>query len=155
VPGSLTSQASLAGATAVNDRNPDLRILDASGATQTGAVATSSGAGQWVSAPAGGTTLHQPEPVYDGQPRQDTMVQPVAGLTGNVRGETYEQLQSQLAAHGVAWQQLQTSADHSWKFACSIPDRQNPNVSRTYEATAATDLAAIRAALDQIGKEQK
>jgi hypothetical protein len=39
-----------------------------------------------------------------------------------------------------------------WQFSCSIPNRQNPNVNRQYRATAATELAAIQAVLDQIDK---
>ena len=40
------------------------------------------------------------------------------------------------------------------KFVCTIPNARNPAKIRTYEATAATDLAAIRAVLEQIEKEQ-
>jgi hypothetical protein len=150
-PASLTSQASLAQGTPVNDRNVDLRIINAAGAGQTGAAG---GVGPWVSAPAGNAILRQPEPVYDTPPRQDAMVQPVSAPVGSPR-DTYEQLQAQLTARGVSWQQLESSGDHGWKFSCSVPKRQNPKVSRTYEATAATDLGAIRAALDQINKEQQ
>jgi hypothetical protein len=156
-PASLTSQASLAQGTPVNDRNVDLRVINATGAGQTGAPWTgaSSGAGQWSSAPVVGTTLRQPEAVSDAPHRQDTMVQPVSAPTRIPGGDTYEQLQAQLTVRGVSWQQLETAGDHGWKYTCSVPKRQNPKVSRTYEATAATDLAAIRAALDQIGKEQQ
>jgi hypothetical protein len=74
---------------------------------------------------------------------------------GPGRTETYEQLQAQLVARGITWQRLER-VEAEWRFSCSIPSRQNPNLSRTYEAHSHDDsgLAAVRAALDQIDKDQ-
>ncbi len=81
---------------------------------------------------------------------------PLPNPTGNSQVITYEQAQERLAARGVAWQRLETGGEQGeWKFSCSIPNRQNPNVSRTYEARACDFLTAIRAVLDQIDKEQR
>ena len=66
---------------------------------------------------------------------------------------TYEQAQAILAARGVSWQRLEGDQG-KWKFSCSIPNPQNRNISRTYEARDADHLAAIQAVLDQISKER-
>jgi hypothetical protein len=41
-----------------------------------------------------------------------------------------------------------------WQYSCSIPNRQNPRIRRTYKYTAADPSAAIRAVLEQLEKEQ-
>jgi hypothetical protein len=66
-----------------------------------------------------------------------------------------EQAQAQLASRGVRWQRLEMTPDQrDWQFSCSIPSRQNPNISRTYEAQAPTAPAAVQAVLDQINRDQ-
>jgi hypothetical protein len=59
-----------------------------------------------------------------------------------------------LAARGIIWQRLETGANGEWKFTCSVPNRQNPRVRRTYEARGTDPVTAVRAALDQIDKDQ-
>jgi hypothetical protein len=81
-----------------------------------------------------------------------------AGIQPGQGGDTYEQLQSMLTARGVTWQRLEKWGDEGdWKFSCSIPNKQSPNVSRHYEAKVAgpNGLAAIRAVLDKIDLEQR
>lgn len=69
---------------------------------------------------------------------------------------SYEQLQSALAARGITWQRLEFLGDRrEWKYSCSVPNRQRPTVSRTYEARAADSLAAMQSVLDQIQREQR
>ena len=53
------------------------------------------------------------------------------------------------------WQRLDTVGDNGgWKYSCSVPNRQNPTIRRTYEATAGDPVAAVRAVLDQLSQEQ-
>jgi len=60
---------------------------------------------------------------------------------------TYEGAQAQLTARGVTWQRLETWGDQGdWKFTCSIPNKQNPYISRTYEAEAHDPLLRPSAA---------
>jgi hypothetical protein len=54
----------------------------------------------------------------------------------------------------VLWQRLEMTGDNAgWKYSCSLPNRQNPKLRRTYEAKAGDPVAAIRAVLDQLDKE--
>ena len=81
-----------------------------------------------------------------------------ASAPGAVGESTYEQLQQQLQARGVVWQQLKTSVEKGeWFFACAIPDPNSPGVQRHYEARAVGPfgLAAIRAVLSDIAADVK
>lgn len=71
-------------------------------------------------------------------------------------GDSYEKLQRQLLARGVVWQQLKNVERDEWHFICAIPDPQQPNVRRNYEARAAgpLGLAAIRAVIDEIDRDR-
>lgn len=135
-PSSLTSNAALAsGAPTVPDSGQDLRIADAYRKPE-------------APASPGGTVLRRPEPVF--QPAGlAAPAAPVAALG------TFEQAQAALTARGVTWQRLETLADAGeWKFSCSVPNRQNPAVNRTYEARARDALSAIQAVIDQIDRER-
>ncbi|MFO0926610.1 MAG: hypothetical protein U0736_06160 [Gemmataceae bacterium] len=83
-----------------------------------------------------------------------TAATPTGG--GSDTGDSYERLQRQLLARGVVWQQLKNVERDEWHFICAIPDPQQPNVRRNYEARAAgpLGLAAIRAAIDEIDRER-
>ena len=82
------------------------------------------------------------------------------GPAGTFRRGVYERRST--SRHGcrseggrVVWQRLDTVSDNGgWKYSCSVPNRQNPNIRRTYEATAGDPVAAIRAVLDQLNQEQ-
>jgi hypothetical protein len=81
---------------------------------------------------------------------------PGFALTGGGRATTYEQAQALLAARGVKVQRLESTGENGeWKFICSVPNRQNPQISRTYEARATDPIAAVRAVLDQLDKDQR
>jgi hypothetical protein len=76
------------------------------------------------------------------------------GAAGGI--DTYLQLQEMLRARGVSWQWLETvGTAGEWRFRCAIPNPQNRNLRRTYEARAVGDggLAAIRAVIEQIDRE--
>jgi hypothetical protein len=56
----------------------------------------------------------------------------------------------------VTWQRLETTgAQGEWQFSCSLPNRQNPSISHTYQAQGHDPLAAIKAVLEQIDREQR
>ena len=76
---------------------------------------------------------------------------PPASAPG-ARPLTYDQAQAVLAGRGVQWQRLE-AVGSEWKFTCSLPSRQDPARSRTYEGRAATYLAAIQAVLEQMDQE--
>ncbi|HEV3259016.1 MAG TPA: hypothetical protein VG013_19245 [Gemmataceae bacterium] len=147
-PASLTSNAALAVSTpATVDHNQDVRVGSASAATQY--------SGQYNPAPGGGAVLHRPEPAFEPPAQHDSMLKQVFGFTGASHGASYEQLKAQLVSRGVTFVRLETWGEHGgWKFTCSIPNRQNPYISRTYEAQAQDDLGAIRAVIAQMDKEQ-
>lgn len=91
--------------------------------------------------------LRQPQPVAASGP--------VTAPFNGPRNSSYEQAQAQLAARGVIWQRLESAGDTGeWKFSCSIPSRQNPNIRRTYEGRARDALGAIQAVLEQMDKDQ-
>lgn len=72
--------------------------------------------------------------------------------TGSTAGQTFEQLQAQLAQRGVTWQRLDM-ANGDWAFQCSIADRQNPNKNWNFVARGTpSPVAAIRSVLDQIDR---
>jgi len=88
----------------------------------------------------------------------ETTAQPVSAVRGqagsSMRITSYEQALAQLAARGVKWRRLETVGENGEsQFSCSIPNPKNPFISRTYEAKAPGDLAAIQAVLDQIEKD--
>jgi hypothetical protein len=71
---------------------------------------------------------------------------------GSGKAATYEELQNQLTARGMDWHRQEKVAN-GVKFVCTIPNARDPAKIRTYEATAATYQAAIRAVLEQVEKE--
>jgi hypothetical protein len=114
--------------------------------------------------PWSGATLQSPQPVVPpapppGFPAPPAVAPPPAPGANVVptipanNGVSYEQAQTVLAAKGVAWQRLESGDQGDWKFTCSVPSKQNPAVSRTYEAHASTSLDAVRAVLDKMDKE--
>jgi hypothetical protein len=104
---------------------------------------------------AGNTSLSRPEPVTGLVPPPDRSAARALESTTGSRLRSFEDAQALLRDRGITWQRLESAADQGgWKFSCSIPNRQNPKVSRTYEAQARTELDAIQAVLDQIDKER-
>lgn len=79
-------------------------------------------------------------------------------VTGfRTEGGDYEGLQQRLQARGVVWQQLRMTGKNEWHFMCAVPDPQQPNVRRNYEAKAAgpNGTTAMRLVLDEIEQEGK
>jgi hypothetical protein len=107
----------------------------------------------WSGPPAAGNTVLQPpQPALI--PTASQSVAPAFAPASTARLTSYEQARGQLQARNVAWFRLETGDQGSYKFSCSIPNRQNPNLSRTYEAQGPTELAAIQVVLEQIDKER-
>lgn len=80
-------------------------------------------------------------------------VPPSSPPAASPRIYSYDQAMSVLTARGVIWRRLENTSE-GWKFSCSVPNRTNPTINRTYEAQAGTDLAAIQAVIDQMDREQ-
>jgi hypothetical protein len=155
VPGSATSNAALApGWNQSLDPNRELRIGD---------HPTGAGNPGWRGP--GDVTLNQPEPAGSLAGRAEIRPLPPAAAPAapaysppvTARGASPEaSLLAQVTARGARYQVLQTWGETGeWKFTCAIPNRQNPNIRRTYEARAGDPLAAIQAVLDQIDHEQR
>jgi hypothetical protein len=62
-------------------------------------------------------------------------------------------LQGQLKARGVTWQRAENVAG-GVKFSCIVPNPQNPQVSRAYEAIGPDYPAAVRAVLWEIDNKR-
>jgi hypothetical protein len=75
-------------------------------------------------------------------------------LPAGSRLASFEQAKAQLSARGISWYRLETGESGAYKFSCSIPNPQNRMISRTHEAQAPSELAAIQAVLDQIDRER-
>ena len=72
---------------------------------------------------------------------------------------SYEDLQQQLKARGVVWQQLRLVDPQrdEWDFICAIPNPQQNNLRRNYttRAVGPSGLAAIRAVLEEIDRDRR
>lgn len=79
---------------------------------------------------------------------------PASTTGGSVRVRTFEEAQQFLMAHGVKWQDLQTTGDGQWKFACSIPNKGSSTSVRTYEETDRYGLIAMQKVIDKIVRDQ-
>jgi len=123
-----------------------------------------------------GATLRPPEPITEPPPKRDLVAvsnpgssrdspltpssppsasPPTGGQAGGNGVSTFEQAKDELKARGALWQQLvMVGETGEWKFSCAIPNRQNPRIRRTYEAKASDPIAAIRAVIEQLDKEQ-
>jgi len=104
--------------------------------------------------------LNRPEPSPDASLRRDLAPAPPAPPpnftpTSATRFATYEQALAELTARGVKWQRLESDGETGeWKFTCSLPNRQYPNISRTYVARAAEPVTAVRAVIEQMDRER-
>lgn len=147
-PAALTSNAALAnGVPDVPDNGQDLRIAGSyprsdTTVAQAGAVLQQP---QSPAAPVAGQLTSAP--IAAAPP-------PSAPSPSAPAAPSFEQTVAALNAHHVSWQRLETLDSGGWKFSCSLPNPQNPGVSRTYTATAAEPVAAVRAVLEQIDRGQ-
>jgi hypothetical protein len=156
-PNSTLSPAALAaGAPRPIDSGGDLRIGSPPSGGNDG-WATGNNPASSIGQPVGGSgaLLRPPEPLTQPPPRHELAPLSNPGSPRDNRFTIYEQAQEQMKARGVLWQRLEMVAETGeWKYSCSIPNRQNPSLRRTYEARASDSLAAIRAVLEQLDKDQ-
>jgi hypothetical protein len=159
VPSSATSNAALAGgAFQPLDPTRELRIGDRNATPAS-----------WRG-PADGTkaTLETPRPVPDraapGQPSslptptarpENRLTQPLQPL-GATTTASADALLALLQARGVTWHRLETSGDNGeWKYVCSVPNANNPNIRRMYEASGRDPRTAMSAVLNQMDQERR
>jgi hypothetical protein len=102
-----------------------------------------------VPPPGSGAPLEQEKPV-------SSAPGPVTQVSTSPGPVTYEQLQTQLRARGVSWQQLQCMGNDSWHFICAIPDPSTPGVRENFEVTRTGNMGlnAMQAVVEQIDKER-
>jgi hypothetical protein len=93
-------------------------------------------------------------PPAPSQPLADANSSTNYTLGGGSKLGSFEQARSQLQVRNVTWWRLETTEPGTFKFSCSVPNRQNRQLSRTHEAQASSELAAIQAVLDQIDRER-
>jgi hypothetical protein len=161
-PSSTLSPAALAaGAPRPADNGRDLRLGSAPTSTgndgwaRQGLAGNNPASGMGPTVGGSGAQLRPPEPMTEPPPRQQLSPVSSAASPHGSGVTTYEQAQEQIKARGVLWQDLSMVAETGeWKFSCAIPNRQNPAIRRRYEATASDSLAAIRAVLEQLDKDQ-
>ncbi|MEY4396170.1 MAG: hypothetical protein RL595_3419 [Planctomycetota bacterium] len=67
--------------------------------------------------------------------------------------EEFRNLMQQLTTRGLAWQRLDYNPQAGdWKFYCAVKDPAQPNATRNFETTAKTDVAALKAVLEEIDR---
>jgi len=67
--------------------------------------------------------------------------------------EEFRTLMQQLSTRGLAWQRLDYSPQTGdWKFYCAVKDPMQNGATRNFETSAKTDVAALKAVLDEINK---
>jgi hypothetical protein len=165
-PSSSTSTAALApGTFQPLDPSRDLHIggnRDSTSPAPANARASGSGSEAWQGpGSANNVALNRPDlSGGSGAPTTRQEPHPLSSngfaLMGGSRIGNYEQAQALLKARGVTWYRLETWGDEGEvKFSCSIPNRQNPNIRRTYEARAHDELSVLRAVLDKIDADQR
>jgi hypothetical protein len=79
-------------------------------------------------------------------------IQPVSGASG----PGADALLALLQARGVTWYRLETAADSGEvRFSCFVPNANNPNIRRMYEARARDPRSAMIAILTQMDQEHR
>ncbi len=109
----------------------------------------------WSNPTVAGAVLQRPVPIPGQATPPATAAPGNAALVSGPKVTSYEQAQAQLKARGVLWQRLEAVANQQWKFTCSVPNPHNPQISRVYEAQAASGLEAIQAILEQIDRDRQ
>jgi hypothetical protein len=150
-PSSSTGPAALAGGGKQPfDATHDLRIASAD-TSNPGAKPASDPAWKGSRGVAGDPTPSKPDPFP--APTPGGAIVPVSLSAARIN--TLDQGWAYLRAHGATYQRLTTRGeDGQIECSCSLPNPQNPNLRRTYEASARDPLTALRAVIDQIEKEQ-
>jgi hypothetical protein len=160
-PPASTSNAALAVGDPLTGGRP-LAIADQRGVTGAeswqGTGQTSGGGPAGVQT-ASGTILSRPEPLTTPVPQvqavpavpavQAVPANPVAPPAGNPPPGTYDLLQEQLKARGVTSQRVEITPAGA-HVVCIVPNVNNPNLQRIFEATGPDPASALRAVIVQI-----
>lgn len=120
-----------------------------------------------------GVVLDGPEPVPQSTsrltptaPMPTPRLQPIAASTPTATAPpasaaealTFEQAQALLRSWGVTWQRLETWGEKGqWRFRCSLPIPNRPNLNKTYETASplpSDPLTAIRAVIEKIEQDR-
>lgn len=145
-------------------RSPDALVKDdlppvppANTTTSPAALTTGAVAPVGDRRPAASVTLGGPRPSGRAAPPVEDRPTTVPSAVPPGAGGTYEDLQQQLLARGVVWQQLKSISKDEWEFICAIPDPQQPSMRLNFTARAPgpNGLAAIRLALEKIDLERR
>jgi hypothetical protein len=144
-----SSPAALAAGTAGSSDSPELRISSPQ-------PASDSWAGRDPSARAAGAALRGIQSAGDSTNPPDSPAGATSVSLPSSQVTTYEQARDILASRGDIVQRPPERDPNTglWKFSCSLPNRQDPSRHRTYVATAADSLGAVRAVLEQIERER-
>ncbi len=147
-PSSTTSAAALAaGGHPSLDATHDLRIAN-------GQPPRDAWRGQASDA---GIALNKPEPAPEAAPSYGNDPRPGPGvvLTSGSSIIGFDQAWAALRARGMTWSVLESNdAANEWKFACWIPNRQNRDIHRSYEASGPDPLGVLRAVLAKIDQDR-
>jgi hypothetical protein len=65
-----------------------------------------------------------------------------------------DQALSNVNSMSPKWQKLEQLGVEGWRFTCSIPDRNEPNKSRTFEGEGVSALAAVHSVLERVRQER-
>jgi hypothetical protein len=90
--------------------------------------------------------------VLTSDPKTSSPIQPVGASSGAGSDAVLELLK----ARGVTWYRVEASQDNAgdFKFSCSVPNPNNPNLRRMYEAHAPDQRSAMMAVLKQMDEER-
>jgi hypothetical protein len=111
-------------------------------------------------APAVPVTLSKPEPVGEKPPVPAPTPGPLPTAPVTLAGGVTVYVQSVdhgikiLEDRGLKAFRLELQRDTGqWRCTCSLPDRRNPSLKRTYDTTARDRVAAVRAVIEKVEKE--
>jgi hypothetical protein len=145
----LSTAALAAGGPRQFDRDRDLRIGNPG---NSGAHDGWAGQATGPRGEGSGAVLQGPQPVGTPASRPATVASQPDNSAGS-RQDSFKDAQAQLEARGVLWRRLETLPETGeWRFACSVPDKQNPNKHHTFEVVDRDYLAAIQAVIKEIDR---
>lgn len=161
-PNTATSQAALAaGVLQPLDTSRDLRI----GPPPPPPAALANEQPLWRGSETSAPTAHLNDPQTPADARSTPFATagtavsaPGFTLTGGgtTRVDSFERAEEQLLRRRVTWQKLESVGESGeWRFRCSVPNPDNANTERYYDARARSPLAAVQAVLDQMALEQR
>jgi hypothetical protein len=99
--------------------------------------------------------LNRPEPIPDVDSRPMPGSGPNVMLTSGGAATGVDPLLDQLKARGMVWFKMEMNAETGeWDLSCAIPNRQNPDVQRTYEVRAKDPASGLRAVIERIDRDR-